>query len=67
MEEECNIMELVSQLKQEKLLITSEKNEIKCLHEKVFTYKHLLFNRAIQCDFIFSWDVVSMNLLKPFG
>lgn len=37
MEEECNIMELVSQLKQEKLLITSEKNEIKCLHEKVST------------------------------
>lgn len=35
MEEECNIMELVSQLKQEKLLITSEKKEIKCLHEKV--------------------------------
>lgn len=30
-----NILELVSQLRQEKLLISSEKNEIKNLHEKV--------------------------------
>lgn len=46
MEEECNIMELVSQLKQEKLLITSEKNEIKCLHEKVI-FKHTTCNISI--------------------
>lgn len=31
----CNILELVLQLRQEKLLISSEKNEIKDLHEKV--------------------------------